>query len=122
MTQKDFVGYSENPGIKWGQQQLGLPSLSRQRRKLEGGNAPRTPNKSEASGWEGVPREYRKQEIKLGKLGIEDFNFRRFNKTPLAGLENSIPNSYTNAWIQTMFCILRCAPAYSTRSRPRRCA
>ena len=106
VTQKDFVGYSENPGIKWGQQQLGLPSLSRQRRKLEGGNAPRTPNKSEASGWEGVPREYRKQEIKLGKLGIEDFNFRRFNKTPLAGLENSIPNSYTNAWIQTMFCIL----------------
>lgn len=43
------------------------------------------------------------QEIKLGKLGIEGFDFKRFNRSGHSGLENTIPNSWVNSWIHTMF-------------------
>jgi len=114
VTGKDFVGYASNPGFKRGQTHKGLPWL---RRFLNGspsddvgggagaGGGKQSENKAVRSTSMAFPfpSHYALQEIKLGKLGIEDFAFSKYNSTPFGGLENTIPNSYTNAWIHTMF-------------------
>ena len=49
-----------------------------------------------------VPREYCKVEMTFSKLGVEDFDFRLYNKTNFAGLETHIPNAYCNPMIQVL--------------------
>ncbi|KAK9248628.1 ubiquitin carboxyl-terminal hydrolase-domain-containing protein [Lipomyces tetrasporus] len=43
---------------------------------------------------------FKKVEIKYSKFGVEDFDFGFFNRTPYAGLETHLQNSYTNALLQ----------------------
>ncbi|SMR52395.1 unnamed protein product [Zymoseptoria tritici ST99CH_1E4] len=43
---------------------------------------------------------YRIVEIKYSKFGVEDFDFRYYNKTKYAGLETHIVNSYANSLLQ----------------------
>lgn len=43
---------------------------------------------------------YRVVEIKYSKFGVEDFDFRYYNKTRYAGLETHIVNSYANPLLQ----------------------
>ncbi|KAK5113219.1 hypothetical protein LTR62_003555 [Meristemomyces frigidus] len=43
---------------------------------------------------------YRPVEIKYSKFGVDDFDFRYFNKTRYSGLETHIVNSYANPLLQ----------------------
>jgi PAB-dependent poly(A)-specific ribonuclease subunit 2 len=47
-----------------------------------------------------LPNAFKKLEIHYSKFGVDDFDFDSYNKTPFAGLESHVDNSYTNALLQ----------------------
>ncbi|KAL1979457.1 hypothetical protein VTN96DRAFT_5731 [Rasamsonia emersonii] len=53
-----------------------------------------------ADGEEDPLLKYSNVEIKYSKFGVDDFDFRYYNKTTFSGLETHIANSFTNALLQ----------------------
>lgn len=49
-----------------------------------------------------VPIMYRNVEIKYSKFGVDDFDFKYYNKTKYSGLETHITNSYLNPLLQLL--------------------
>ena len=45
-------------------------------------------------------RKYSNVEIKYSRFGVDDFDFRYYNKTSFSGLETHISNSFTNSLLQ----------------------
>lgn len=107
MKQVGFIGYSPNPRTKLRNQ---VPY------QLENdfdnfNQVPESPiGREEEPHLYMVPKKYRKVTIKYSKLGLEDFDFKHYNKTLFAGLEPHIPNAYCNSMIQVMYLLepVRC--------------
>lgn len=106
MKMRHNVGYAPNPGTTRRNQ---VPY------DLKGENANKKSHIPESSAGRddthiNIPKIYRKVEMKYSKLGLEDFEFRYYNKTYFAGLETQIPNAYCNGMLQVLYFIepLRC--------------
>ncbi|MEE6512994.1 hypothetical protein FKM82_020413 [Ascaphus truei] len=107
MKKVGFIGYSPNPRTKLRNQvpyQLDneFDSFSQ---------VPESPiGREEEPHLYMVAKKYRKVTIKYSKLGLEDFDFKHYNKTLFAGLEPHIPNAYCNCMIQVMYLLepVRC--------------
>eukprot|EP00727_Mastigamoeba_balamuthi_P006450 m51a1_g2425 hypothetical protein (1175) ;mRNA; f:815855-826879 len=48
---------------------------------------------------------YRRVEVKQKQGRVKEFNFGSYNRSPFCGLDNNLPNSYTNAILQTLYFI-----------------
>ncbi|XP_041365358.1 PAN2-PAN3 deadenylation complex catalytic subunit Pan2-like isoform X2 [Gigantopelta aegis] len=104
------VGYVPNPGkglrnqIAYRLPKEGQPSQTRKP------SVPESPLGRGEDPFQSIPKKYQKVEMKYSKLGLEDFDFRHYNKTNFAGLETNIPNAYCNAALQSLYFLepLRC--------------
>ncbi|KAJ3104577.1 poly(A)-specific ribonuclease [Phlyctochytrium planicorne] len=126
----DFVGYAQNPGTFRRNQAVNIQSygkgvdepkfrseqeresLTARIRSLSGNDVDMSipaenPDASSNQGYNfgsfSAPKFYRRVEIKYSKFGIEDFDFRFYNRTSYGGLETDIANSYCNAMLQMLF-------------------
>ncbi|KAK3589026.1 hypothetical protein CHS0354_007971 [Potamilus streckersoni] len=104
------VGYAPNPG-KERRNQIPYILEDKNAKKKGKKNVPESPVGRGDDPLMQTPQTYRKVILKYSKLGLEDFDFRHYNKTPFAGLETHIPNAYCNCMLQVFFFIepLRCA-------------
>ena len=57
---------------------------------------------------EGLPTS-RQTRLQYSNLGVEDFDFAFYNKTPFCGLEMNLPNAYCNAVLQVGRGAHRCS-------------
>uniref|UniRef100_A0A8C5MPZ2 PAN2-PAN3 deadenylation complex catalytic subunit PAN2 n=1 Tax=Leptobrachium leishanense TaxID=445787 RepID=A0A8C5MPZ2_9ANUR len=107
MKQVGFIGYSPNPRTRLRNQ---VPyQLDNEYDNFS--QVPESPiGREEEPHLHMVPKKYRKVTIKYSKLGLEDFDFKHYNKTLFAGLEPHIPNAYCNCMIQVMYLMepVRC--------------
>ncbi|XP_064614568.1 LOW QUALITY PROTEIN: PAN2-PAN3 deadenylation complex catalytic subunit PAN2-like [Liolophura sinensis] len=98
------VGYAPNPGNKRRNQvQYKLNENNKHRSRKS--SVPESPMGRGDDPFIVVPKRYRRVEIKYSRLGVEDFDFRHYNKTNFAGLETHIPNAYCNSMLQVLYFI-----------------
>nr|XP_006819096.1 PREDICTED: PAB-dependent poly(A)-specific ribonuclease subunit 2-like [Saccoglossus kowalevskii] len=111
MNMVQFIGYAPNLGTKR-RNQVEYREVTFANKNKGGKTVPQSPiGRDVDPQMYMVPKKYRKVEIKYSKLGVEDFDFKHYNKTNFAGLETHIPNAYCNSMLQVLFFIepLRCA-------------
>ncbi|KAG8452456.1 hypothetical protein GDO86_004299 [Hymenochirus boettgeri] len=107
MKQVGFIGYSPNPRTKLRNQ---VPYQLENESDVFS-QVPESPiGREEEPHLYMVAKKYRKVTIKYSKLGLEDFDFKHYNKTLFAGLEPHIPNAYCNCMIQVVYLMepVRC--------------
>lgn len=110
MKKVGFIGYAPNPRTKLRNQ---IPyRLKEADNEFDSFNqVPESPiGREEEPHLYMVAKKYRKVTIKYSKLGLEDFDFKHYNKTLFAGLEPHIPNAYCNCMIQVLYFLepVRC--------------
>uniref|UniRef100_A0A670HY15 PAN2-PAN3 deadenylation complex catalytic subunit PAN2 n=1 Tax=Podarcis muralis TaxID=64176 RepID=A0A670HY15_PODMU len=110
MKKVGFIGYAPNPRNKLRNQiPYRLKELDNEFDNFS--QVPESPiGREEEPHIYMVAKKYRKVTIKYSKLGLEDFDFKHYNKTLFAGLEPHIPNSYCNCMIQVLYFLepVRC--------------
>lgn len=120
LNYQDFIGYGQLPkdhkGKRYqltartgaGKLALGRGAIGSRReseprfRSDKDRNKRQPPPEIEEETIEGIPKYYRKVEIKYSRFGVEDFDFGFYNRTTYSGLETDIVNSYTNALLQAL--------------------
>ncbi|XP_062586569.1 PAN2-PAN3 deadenylation complex catalytic subunit PAN2-like [Saccostrea cucullata] len=109
MKMQHNVGYAQNPG-KEKRNQIPYVQVNEKSKKGKGA-VPESPIGRMDDPFIKVPKRFRKVDLKYSKLGLEDFDFRHYNKTHFAGLETDIPNAYCNCMLQVLYFIepLRCS-------------
>ncbi|NXO13151.1 PAN2 protein, partial [Oriolus oriolus] len=110
MKKVGFIGYAPNPRTKLRNQ---IPyRLKEMDNEFDNfSQVPESPiGREEEPHLYRVAKKYRKVTIKYSKLGLEDFDFKHYNKTLFAGLEPHIPNAYCNCMIQVLYFLepVRC--------------
>ncbi|KFP33215.1 PAB-dependent poly(A)-specific ribonuclease subunit 2, partial [Colius striatus] len=110
MKKVGFIGYAPNPRTKLRNQ---IPyRLKETDTEFDSfSQVPESPiGREEEPHLYMVAKKYRKVTIKYSKLGLEDFDFKHYNKTLFAGLEPHIPNAYCNCMIQVLYFLepVRC--------------
>ncbi|XP_014664898.1 PREDICTED: PAB-dependent poly(A)-specific ribonuclease subunit PAN2-like [Priapulus caudatus] len=96
-----FIGYAPNPGTRLRNQvpyRMDKGSKGRQRKR----SVPESPLGRGDDPFLAVPKRYRRVEMKYTKLGVDDFDFKHYNKSPFPGLEPILPNSYCNSVLQIL--------------------
>ncbi|XP_060593443.1 PAN2-PAN3 deadenylation complex catalytic subunit PAN2-like [Ruditapes philippinarum] len=97
------VGYAPNPGKERRNQ---IPYTKGTEGTAKGkSNIPESPLGRGDDPFMAIPKRFRKVDLKYSKLGLEDFDFRHYNKTHFAGLEIHIPNVYCNSMLQIFYFI-----------------
>ncbi|XP_020628077.1 PAB-dependent poly(A)-specific ribonuclease subunit PAN2-like [Orbicella faveolata] len=105
MVVRHFIGYAPNPGNRK-RNQVAYPLKDATMITPEEENTvPDSPMNREDDPGSVIPKHYRRVEIKYSKLGVEDFDFKHYNRTLFAGLETHIPNAYCNAMLQLFYFI-----------------
>ncbi|XP_015199779.1 PAN2-PAN3 deadenylation complex catalytic subunit PAN2 [Lepisosteus oculatus] len=105
-----FIGYAPNPRTKL-RNQVPYKTKEVELEYDSYNQVPESPiGREEEPHLYMVPKKYRKVTIKYSKLGLEDFDFKHYNKTLFAGLEPHIPNAYCNCMIQVLYFLepVRC--------------
>ncbi|XP_033367576.1 PAN2-PAN3 deadenylation complex catalytic subunit PAN2 [Parus major] len=110
MKKVGFIGYAPNPRTKLRNQiPYRLKEMDNEFDTFS--QVPESPiGREEEPHLYRVAKKYRKVTIKYSKLGLEDFDFKHYNKTLFAGLEPHIPNAYCNCMIQVLYFLepVRC--------------
>lgn len=106
MIVRHFIGYAPNPGTRK-RNQVAYPSVkdSTVIPPEEENTVPDSPMNRDDDPGSIIPKHYRRVEIKYSKLGVEDFDFKHYNRTSFAGLETHIPNAYCNAMLQLLYFV-----------------
>ncbi|KAK3103914.1 hypothetical protein FSP39_022867 [Pinctada imbricata] len=102
MKMQHNVGYAKNLGKEKRNQ---IPYNLNTEKSKKGKGVPESPIGRVDDPFITVPKRYRKVDLKYSKLGLEDFDFRHYNKTNFAGLETDIPNAYCNSMLQILYFI-----------------
>lgn len=107
MKMQGTIGYAPNPmSCRRNQVAYKLEKHGGRHRQTKlFSNDSRTGKSGEEANFIAIPKRYRKIDVKYSKMGMDDFDFEKYNKTKFSGLEATLPNSYCNAMLQVLYYV-----------------